>query len=134
MIKNDARKLAAVKRDEHPNKLREINQANSRFWNIQASLSEQYREQATTPEEALLAEKLAGRDTQHICSPKSAKSVSRRLHPKKSGRPRESASLALRVQELKNSHHKWNDIASILNKETGVHRSASAYRLLLKRQ
>jgi hypothetical protein len=49
----------------------------------------------------------------------------------KRGRPRQDA-LSERVQELRNSGHSWTDIQRRLNKETGVERTAGAYRNLLK--
>jgi hypothetical protein len=53
---------------------------------------------------------------------------------KKSGRPRGSSneSLAARVRELKVGRT-WSEVAEILNEETGVYRTASAYRILLAR-
>lgn len=48
--------------------LAEINRSNSRSWGIQTSLSEQYRERAETPAEALDADELAKHDATFISS------------------------------------------------------------------
>jgi hypothetical protein len=49
----------------------------------------------------------------------------------KRGRPRKDA-LSERVQELRKSGHSWGEIHRRLNKETGVERTPSAYRNLLR--
>jgi hypothetical protein len=50
---------------------------------------------------------------------------------KKRGRPRQDA-LSRRVQELRRSDHSWGEIRILLNKETGIDRTANAYRNLLR--
>jgi hypothetical protein len=50
---------------------------------------------------------------------------------KKRGRPRQD-DLSERVAELRQNGHSWGEIQILLNKETGIDRTANAYRNLLK--
>ena len=50
---------------------------------------------------------------------------------KKRGRPRQDA-LSERVEELRENGRSWGEIQILLNKETGIERTANAYRNLLK--
>lgn len=51
--------------------------------------------------------------------------------PKKRGRPRKDG-LTKRILELRDAGHSWGEIRIILNNETGVERTAGAYRNLLR--
>lgn len=50
---------------------------------------------------------------------------------KKRGRPRQDT-LSQRVQKLRDDGHSWGEIQILLNKETGIERTANAYRNLLR--
>jgi len=47
-----------MKQAEHEAQLKEINRRNARYWGIQAEISREYREHASTAEEVLRADEL----------------------------------------------------------------------------
>lgn len=114
-----------MKQDEHTDKLRDLNRTNSRFWAIQQSLSEQYRERAKTPEQALQADQFARDDAQSICSPAGSLRLQRRLTPGKRG-PKPEPQKNKRIAELK-AKHSWPQVKKILAAE-GINLSIGAIR------
>lgn len=113
-----------TERPEQAEKLREINESNQRFWEDQALVSEEYREHAMTPKEALDADERVKTDAQ--TAGRVSRIVQRRRAPQDPG-PKRNWEFGARVVGLKDVENSWPKVQKLFEAE-GVTKSIGTLR------